>query len=187
CRQVRAHLTHRYMPIVFLSAADAIEERVKGLSVGGDDFMRKPFEPMELVARVRSHLQRVATLREMSIRDALTRAYNRRYFDERLRHEVVRSHRTGAKFSLAMFDIDHFKEVNDLYGHVAGDAVLVQTAQLLGSQFRGHDVLSRYGGEEFALILADTHLETAFATVQRACRRVVSMPMSLSMPYNPMN
>lgn len=182
CQRIRSMGRQNYIPILFLSATDAIEDRVKGLQVGGDDFLKKPFEQNELAARVHSHLKRVATMREMSLRDALTRAYNRRYFDERLRHEVHRSERNGAHLSLAMLDIDFFKSINDHYGHPAGDAVLVQTVQILGMEFRSTDVLSRYGGEEFALILLDTGLEAAHRTVARACSRVAITPMTLSMP-----
>jgi diguanylate cyclase (GGDEF)-like protein len=182
CRRIRAQTSQRYTPILFLSGTHALEERVRGLSVGGDDFLQKPFRPAELAARVRSHLQRVSALREMSIRDALTRAYNRGYFDERLRLEVRRAERTGNPLALAIFDIDHFKRVNDGHGHPAGDAVLEQVAQLLAQQFRGSDTFARYGGEEFALILPETLASRALATVTRACERVASVHMTLQLP-----
>jgi diguanylate cyclase (GGDEF)-like protein len=186
CKQVREVTTHRYTPILFLSSMTGLEERVRGLTLGADDYITKPFQPAELAARVRAHLQRVATLREMSVRDALTRAYNRGFFDERLRQEVKRCQRTGGAFSLAMLDIDFFKRINDTHGHQAGDAVLVHTAQVLGGQIRGSDVLSRYGGEEFALILIDADLQPAGRAVARNLMRFASTPALLSLPDRPL-
>lgn len=185
CRRIRARTAQKYMPILFLSAAGAVEERITGLTVGGDDFLAKPFSPEELFARVHGHLQRVATLREMSIRDALTRTFNRGYFDERLAQEAARSERYGNSFALAMLDIDFFKRVNDEHGHQAGDAVLVQTAQVLSAQFRKSDVVSRYGGEEFAVILLGASLERAAATVSRALGTLARTPFTLAMPEQP--
>ena len=177
CRRIRLRSTQRYMPILFLSAATATEERVRGLSVGGDDFLPKPFAPQELRARVQTHLQRVATMRELSIRDALTHVYNRGYFDERLAYETRRSRRAQSPFTLVMLDIDHFKKVNDRYGHQAGDAALIHCSQLLSAQFRGTDLIFRYGGEEFAVILVGTEGEAARLTVERACAAVARAPV----------
>ena len=153
--------------------------------MGGDDFLRKPFEAPELAARVRSHLSRVAVWQEMSLRDGLTRAYTRRYFDERLRQEVLRSRRSGTSLSLAMLDLDFFKRINDQHGHPVGDAVLVQVVGLLESQVRSSDLLARYGGEEFALILLDSQLEDAHRALTRACSRVAQAPLVIDLPGQP--
>jgi len=176
CARIRAHANRGYMPILFLSAATDIEARVRGLSVGGDDFLPKPFEPTELAARVSSHLQRVATMRELSIRDALTGLFNRGHFDEQLHVEMRRSMRTSELFALAILDVDHFKMVNDEFGHQTGDAVLVHIARLLRAQFRGSDIISRFGGEEFTVILVRTHGELARQTVERACAQIAKTP-----------
>lgn len=116
---------------------------------------------------------RAGGLRVASVRDQLTGAANRAYFDERLAEEVARARRTGRPLALALLDLDHFKSVNDRYGHAAGDAVLRAAAQALRAQVRRHDVLARYGGEEFAVLLVDVDAE-------RAVRRVDALRLALS-------
>ncbi len=93
---------------------------------------------------------------ELSIRDALTKVYNRRYFDERLGAEVAYARRHRSLVSLIMLDIDHFKQLNDTYGHLAGDRVLAEVAGFVQGQVRSEDVLARYGGEEFAVLVRET-------------------------------
>jgi len=106
-------------------------------------------------------------LEQISITDSLTHAFNRRFFMERIRQEVKRANRYGSSMSLLMIDIDHFKKVNDTYGHQAGDRVLAGVAGLVATHLRETDVLARYGGEEFALIATPMDLEGARALAER--------------------
>ncbi|MHB8418120.1 MAG: diguanylate cyclase [Myxococcales bacterium] len=182
CRSIRERSCYTYMPILFLSAADSVADRIKGISLGGDGFLMKPFEPSELVARVRGQLNRIGTLRSLSCRDPLTKVPNRGYFERRLEIEIRRSERTGGAFAVAIFDVDHFKRINDTHGHLAGDAALVQIAQSMSSQFRASDVFSRYGGEEFTLLLLDSDAAHARVRVARACDAVATAPILIGGP-----
>ncbi len=115
-------------------------------------------------------------LYESSTRDALTGAYNRQHFDERLRTEVAYANRHGTNVSLVMFDIDHFKRVNDLHGHQCGDYVLKHVARLAARQLRAEDVFARYGGEEFAVLLRGIDLLGAVRVAERLRSTIEVLP-----------
>ena len=172
CQRVRAHPGLQLMPIIFVTRKGDVEQRVRGLQVGGNDYIAKPFEPQELVARVRSHLQRLAELRELAVRDGLTRSYNHKYFKGRLEIEIGRARRYRNGLTLGMLDVDHFKRINDAYGHPAGDAVLSHLASLIKTSVRSTDVVARYGGEEFAFLLIESSAEEAVIITQRMRERI---------------
>jgi diguanylate cyclase (GGDEF)-like protein len=172
CRRVRAHPALALTPVIFVTRKGDVEQRVLGLEVGGNDYISKPFEPQELVARVRSHLSRLATLRDMAIRDSLTRCYNHKYFKVRLEQELARAKRYKSDVALALLDIDHFKTVNDSHGHPAGDAVLATIADLVSAGVRSTDVVSRYGGEEFGILLVHAGAAEAQIITNRIRERV---------------
>lgn len=155
------------IPIMFLTARDGLEDRIQGLSIGGDDYLTKPFFPEELVARVGALVARTAILKELAVKDGLTGVYNHRYFYEKLIAEITRWKRYGRQFTLALIDLDFFKNVNDTFGHVVGDLVLRQVADFLQGQLRPVDIVARYGGEEFALILAETDVKFAYKIMRR--------------------
>lgn len=113
----------------------------------------------------------LARLNEFAVRDGLTGAYNRRYLVDAISREISRAERGGGVFSVAMLDIDHFKEINDAYGHQAGDDVLRQTVESIGANLREADTFGRWGGEEFLLLLPDTPLTGAATTAERARRQ----------------
>jgi diguanylate cyclase (GGDEF)-like protein len=156
CRQVRSHPAMQLTPVIFVTRKGDVEQRVAGLAAGGNDYIAKPFEPMELVARVRTHLQNLAALRDLAIRDGLTRCYNHKFFRMRLEQEMARSHRYESSLSFGLMDIDHFKAINDTWGHPAGDLVLAELASLTVASLRSTDLVARYGGDEFAFLLIES-------------------------------
>ena len=172
CRRVRTHPALQFTPIIFVTRKGDLEQRVRGLEVGGNDYLAKPFEPQELVARVRSHLQRLAALRDMAIRDGLTRCYNHKYFKMRLEQEIARARRYKLDLAMGILDIDHFKQVNDAHGHPAGDAALVHLANLIAFSVRTTDVVARYGGEEFGILLVQAGSAEASIITNRIRERI---------------
>ncbi len=153
------------MPIVFLSAERNEDRQTAARRVGGDDFIQKPIDPRKLVDQVLLRAHRARMLRSMIERDGLTGLLNHSRFHEHLTHELERCRRTGGILSLAMIDIDHFKSVNDRYGHPCGDGVLRSLANLLTSSLRRIDIICRYGGEEFGIIFLDTEASDAVAVL----------------------
>lgn len=180
CRSVRANPAMQLTPIIFVTRRGDVEQRVAGLEAGGNDYIAKPFEPQELVARVRSHLQRLAVLRDMAIRDGLTRCYNHRYFKSRLEQEMARARRYRSNLAVAMLDVDFFKRVNDTYGHAAGDVVLANLAGLSMASVRTTDVVARYGGEEFALLLIEASAKEAAVISNRLRERIAGRAVGYS-------
>ncbi len=149
---------------IAVTAGEGKRTVAEALDSGADDFLRKPYEAMELIARVRAASRTVQLQRKLTrlaLTDALTGIANRRAFMERLDAEVMRAHRHGGTLSVIMLDIDHFKRVNDTYGHAAGDVVIRDTVARMGNGVRKSDLLGRLGGEEFAVFLPETGMDNA--------------------------
>jgi diguanylate cyclase (GGDEF)-like protein len=143
------------IPIIFLSSDDDFGKRIEALDLGGDDFLVKPIKATHLMAVVRSRLERSKTLRSFMVRDSLTNLLNHTAFRNVLAQEVSRCRRQNAPLALAMLDIDHFKTINDTYGHAAGDSALKGLSRLLQQRLRKADIIGRYGGDEFVALLID--------------------------------
>ena len=155
--------------VIFLSATNHMMDRVRGLDLGAVDFIAKPFEVVELKARVRSALRMQHLVKMLEHRaqiDSLSGLWNRRYFDQRLSQEVNEGLRHKRPLSLIMCDVDRFKRLNDQVGHPFGDSVIERIAHIL-SAGRGSDIACRYGGEEFGVLLPSTSLERAMEVAER--------------------
>lgn len=152
-RQIPGHLG---LPIVYLSSETEEARQFAALEVGADGFLTKPIEPDTLIVEVSLRAERMRSLRQLMIRDSLTGLYNHSNIKRILEQELASAQRRGSPLVLAMLDIDHFKQVNDVFGHVMGDQVLTALARLLRQRLRQSDFIGRYGGEEFAVILPDT-------------------------------
>jgi diguanylate cyclase (GGDEF)-like protein len=179
CRRVRSHPAMQLTPIIFVTRRGEVEQRVEGLEAGGNDYIAKPFEPQELVARVRSHLERLATLRDMAIRDGLTRCYNHKYFRIRLSQEISRCRRYKNELSLAFLDVDRFREINDSLGHPTGDSVLSRLGSLVLASVRSTDVVARYSGDQFGLLFVETSSKEAQIIVTRLLELISARNLEL--------
>jgi len=167
-RQSRRHLS---LPIVFLSAEQEPGRQLEARALGGDDFIAKPIDLDRLVALVRMRADRAIRLRSMMERDSLTGLLNHGRFTDRLDHELERCRRSGGEVSLALIDVDFFKGVNDAHGHVRGDQVLRTLAQTLSGGLRRIDIVGRFGGEEFGVLLLDTPPDAACVVIDRIRHR----------------
>ena len=169
CRNIRQIPRWRDLSIIFLTAQTELENRIEAFSCGGDDYIPKPFENKELLTRVKIRLERSRMIRERFDKDAITGLFLRRAFTENINSMLTEAHRTNIPLALCLIDVDHFKNVNDTYGHLSGDNVLASLGQLLSKRFRAEDLRGRWGGEEF--IVAFRH-ETK-ETMQRAINRIL--------------
>jgi two-component system, cell cycle response regulator len=163
CRELREHRPEPYTYMLLLTAKDAKENIVEGLESGADDYLTKPFHPQELRARIRVGLrllelednlvQAREAMRFKATHDTLTGVWNRGAIMESLDREISRSRREGRSLGVLIVDLDHFKSVNDTYGHLAGDHVLREVTKRMQADVRPYDAVGRYGGEEFLILL----------------------------------
>ena len=190
CSQVRSLERTRHLPVIILVEPGDEARLLRGLDMGVNDYLMRPIDRHELLARVRTQIKRkrhsdflrhrLAESVELSITDALTGLHNRRYMEGHLRTLVSEAIRTGRKLSMLVADIDHFKNVNDTYGHDVGDAVLKEFAVRLKRNTRGIDLACRLGGEEFVIIMPDTDVARAYQVGERlrACVASDNFPIS---------
>jgi diguanylate cyclase (GGDEF)-like protein len=170
CRAVRSLGDQRYVYLLLLTAKSEKEDLVKGLEAGADDFLTKPFDAEELRARLRAGIRILdlqETLRVQATHDSLTGLWNRGATLDLLRRELSRGERQGTPVTVIMADIDHFKQINDMYGHLTGDVVLREVAHRLSSAVRGYDVAGRFGGEEFLIVFPGCAVASAAAQAER--------------------
>lgn len=155
------------LPIVFLSTESGRQFQLAALQTGADDFLHKPISDKDLVTAVRQRSERFRSLRELIRQDRMTGLLNHISFKLQLEFELARQQRQGSLLNLVMLDIDHFKKVNDSYGHPVGDRVIKSLARLLSKRLRKTDIVGRYGGEEFGVIMPDTHAHDALRVMDQ--------------------
>ena len=164
------------IPIMFLSSESDTIKQLEAMRLGGDEFLQKPVEPRYLVSSVLTRATRARVLQNLMIRDSLTGLLNHTKTKEQLGIEIERMRRLGHSISLAMIDIDHFKKVNDTYGHATGDRVLRSLSRLLSQRMRQSDVVGRYGGEEFAVIMVGADAENACRAINKVREAWARLP-----------
>ncbi len=179
-RATRTDITH--IPVIMLTSEDDTDRKVEVLDRGASDYVTKPFNEKELVARVRVHhrvkvlqdqlLQANTRLESLALTDGLTGLFNRRYFDNLLLRELKRALRYKKVFSIILIDIDHFKQVNDDYGHLMGDEVLRKISRVVAVNVRSVDSVARYGGEELAVVLPETGEKAALEVAERLRKKI---------------
>jgi diguanylate cyclase (GGDEF)-like protein len=158
---VRQNEAFASIPIIFLSVERDFEKQISAIRQGGDEFLEKPIKPEHLVSSVAMRAERTRAIRFYMERDYLTGLLNHTTLTERLANEVLRARRSGSIISFAKLDIDRFREVNEHYGHLTGDRILRSLARLLSERLRRTDILGRYGGEEFGVILSGSDSRSA--------------------------
>ena len=193
CRYIKQDESIRNIPVIMLTAKSGIGDKVKGLNIGADDYLPKPFNEEELLAKINAFL-RVKRLQDelqgknqqledllkkvklMAITDEGTGLYNRSHFMGLMDKEFSRAVRFNFPLACMMLDIDHFKQINDAYGHLAGDSVLKEIGQILQESLRSIEVPARYGGEEFVLLLPQTTVSDAMKPAHRLLEQFSTHP-----------
>ncbi|MDA8088605.1 MAG: diguanylate cyclase [Nitrospiraceae bacterium] len=211
CKRLKAVRETADIPVIFITASNEEEDIVKGFAAGGMDYITKPFNPTELHARIRTHLE-IRNSRErlkkyskelesinnelneknillggaleqitlLARTDQLTSLWNRNYMIEKCREEEVRFKRNKRPFCFILCDIDHFKKFNDTYGHECGDNVLRTVAGVMKGSVRDGDIVSRWGGEEFLMLLPETAVPDAAGIAERMRSQIAAYAMDYS-------
>lgn len=191
CRWLKLNSDTKGIPIIMLTIKSSIEDKVTGIEAGADDYLPKPYNEIELNARIYAALRTKALQDELrqknrqleellakvellAITDPLTELFNRRHLEAALEMECKKSKRYEQPLACLMIDIDHFKSVNDIYGHKAGDSVLREIARLIKNNLRAVDTVARWGGEEFIAILPQTDKEDALKAASRILEIVLN-------------
>jgi diguanylate cyclase (GGDEF)-like protein len=190
CRLLRSRPPEPYVYTLLLTARENKDDVIRGLDAGADDYLVKPCNPLELRMRLRTG-RRIVELQEELVRarealrveamhDALTGLMNRRAVLLRLGQELARAERSNEALAAIMVDIDHFKAINDRYGHGVGDQVLRQVASRLQRALRGYDAVGRLGGEEFVLLVPDCDVARGFSVAHRVVQAIRGEPFITS-------
>jgi two-component system cell cycle response regulator len=189
CRAVRKRGDQGYVYLLLLTACEGKQALVEGLEAGADDYLVKPFDAFELKARLdvgrrildlqRQLLSAYEEMRHRATHDALTGVYNRGAILEQLQLEWLRAQRDGGTLGVIMCDLDHFKRVNDAYGHPAGDAVLREAARRMRSVMRSYDAVGRYGGEEFLIVIPRCSQDTICSLAERLREAIAGEAVSI--------
>ncbi len=166
------------VPIIYLSSETDSERQLEVLIKAGDDFLTKPISDSALIVAIFARAKRARQLAEVMTKDSLTGLLQHAHIKERLTNELVRSLRHQQQVSVVMLDIDHFKKVNDNYGHLTGDQVITSLSNLLKQQLRKTDMIGRYGGEEFLLVLPECQVEKAMLVVEKMRESFAKLPFS---------
>ena len=189
CRRVRQRAREPYTYILLLTSKSQKEDLIEGMEAGADDYITKPFDQHELQVRLRAGTRLVdlqaellsarEALREQATKDSLTHLWNRSSIFQILCRELSRGQREGVPVGVVMVDLDHFKNVNDNYGHFAGDAVLCEAARRMQNGIRQYDSIGRYGGEEFLILLSGCDEETSLSQAERLRKQLAQVQMSI--------
>ncbi len=180
CKRIKENEKTKDIPIIFITAKTDEMSIEKAYDIGGTDYVTKPFMPKELLARVKKELQIQDMMKELKVlasTDPMTKLYNRRYFAQISDHILDISRREESDLSIVILDIDKFKNINDNYGHQIGDDVIKKLSNTLMSNQRKSDIVCRYGGEEFVILLPNTSLFGAEILAEKIRKEVEDFTM----------
>jgi diguanylate cyclase (GGDEF)-like protein len=190
CKRIRERDSEPYTYILLLTSKSQKEDLIEGMDAGADDYITKPFDQNELQVRLRAGTRLVdlqsqllkarEDLRDQATRDSLTRLWNRSSILGELGRELARSERDSRPLGVVIVDLDHFKHVNDTYGHLAGDAVLREAARRMQNSIRQYDSIGRYGGEEFLILFPGCSEVDSYAQADRLRKQLGQTEMSLN-------
>jgi len=196
CARLKEDPATMPIPVLIITAHSRdVVDRVRGLDLGADDYLITPIDRAELLARIRARLriyqletelrQKNLELQHMAITDSLTQVYNRQYLMNYLDEMLAQHRHSEQPLTLLILDIDHFKAINDDYGHLQGDRTLAEVVAVLKNEVHANAVLARYGGEEFAIVLPETNLETACRLAEQICQAVRTYAFTGPTPDRP--
>ncbi len=175
CKLLKSNYEIQDIPVIMVTAKiDSIDVK-KALDLGAFDYIKKPLDEIEVMARVQSALrfkEHQDRLKEMAMKDGLTGLYNHTLLMELFEKEASQRNKEGCDIAFVMLDIDYFKQVNDNYGHMAGDMILKELSRILIDSVRVGDIVGRYGGEEFGIVLRDTDGKSAYDICERIRQRI---------------
>jgi two-component system cell cycle response regulator len=190
CRRIRERDSEPYTYILLLTSKSQKEDLIEGMDAGADDYITKPFDQNELQVRLRAGTRLVdlqsqllsarEALRDQAERDSLTRLWNRSFILNELGRELARSERESRPLGVVIVDLDHFKNINDSHGHLAGDAVLREAARRMQNGIRQYDSIGRYGGEEFLILLPGCSETDCFSQADRLRKQLAQTEMSVN-------
>jgi two-component system cell cycle response regulator len=190
CRRIRERDGEPYTYILLLTSKSQKEDLIEGMDAGADDYITKPFDQNELQVRLRAGTRLVdlqaqllkarEDLRDQAERDSLTRLWNRSSILKQLGRELARSEREARPLGVVIVDLDHFKQINDTHGHLAGDAVLREAARRMQNGIRQYDSIGRYGGEEFLILFPGCSETDSYAQADRLRKQLAQLEMSVN-------
>jgi diguanylate cyclase (GGDEF)-like protein len=190
CRRIRQRDSEPYTYILLLTSKSQKEDLIEGMEAGADDYITKPFDQNELQVRLRAGIRLVdlqtqllkarEDLRDQATRDSLTRLWNRSSILTELARELARAARESRPLGVVIVDLDHFKHINDTYGHLAGDAVLREAARRMQNSIRQYDSIGRYGGEEFLILFPGCSEADSYAQAERLRRQLALTEMPVN-------
>jgi len=180
-RHLKSNTNTAAIPVIFITAKDSVEDEEKGLLLGAVDYITKPITPGIVAVRVKTHItikQQRDALNKLAMQDQLTGLYNRHYLIDVANMYVLQAQRHDKNLSVMMVDIDHFKSINDQYGHAEGDSVLQEVATSIKESYRGEDIVARFGGEEFVILLDQCDLLSAQEKAENLCQKIEALKPS---------
>ena len=183
CRRLKSDDNTKNIPIIFITAKADEDSIEKAYDLGGTDYVTKPFRPKELISRVKKELKYHEMLEELKLlasTDSMTKLYNRRHFSNMSEFIFSLMKREKQNLSVIMLDIDKFKNINDTYGHKIGDDVIISLANKLIEHQRQSDIICRYGGEEFVILLPKTSLDETNILAQKIRKEIESIILNIS-------